>query len=110
MKIAIDGPAGAGKGTLAKRLSAHYDLPYLDTGLLYRAVGKLAMDQQISPDETAALEGLVDNVELSELNPAELRTQEIGSVASKIAVVEGVRDGLLRLQREFLERPGGGHT
>ena len=52
--IAIDGPAAAGKGTLAKRLSQHYRLPYLDTGLLYRGIGKLASDRGVDLDDPVA--------------------------------------------------------
>ena len=55
LTIAIDGPAAAGKGTLAKRISAHYGLPYLDTGLLYRAVGRLAADSGIDLDDACLL-------------------------------------------------------
>ena len=55
LTIAIDGPAAAGKGTLAKRISVHYGLPYLDTGLLYRAVGRLAADSGVDLDDAAAV-------------------------------------------------------
>ncbi len=86
MIIAIDGPAAAGKGTLAARLAAHFGLPYLDTGLLYRAVGKRVADAGRDPDDPAAAGEAAAALEPDELaNPA-LRGHDAGELASRVAV------------------------
>lgn len=99
--ITIDGPAGAGKGTLARRLAAHFGLPHLDTGLLYRAVGLKAEKTGGSPAEIAAV------LEPSDLADPELRTDEAGQAASKVAVIPEVRANLLDFQRKFAARAAG---
>lgn len=107
MIIAIDGPAAAGKGTLAARLAAHLGLPYLDTGLLYRAVGKRVADHGLDPDspvDAARMAALLDPAELD--NPA-LRGHGAGELASRVAVHPEVRSALLAFQRAFARRPGG---
>ena len=99
--IAIDGPAGAGKGTLAKRLAAHFRLPHLDTGLLYRAVGMLAENTGRAPIEVAA------GLKASDLADPELRTDRAGQAGSRVAVIPEVRSNLLRFQREFAAQGPG---
>ena len=104
--IAVDGPAASGKGTIAKALGRHYDLPVLDTGLLYRAVGlavlKAGGDPDIESDALAACsfgdETLAD--------PA-LRSEAVGSLASRVSVHQAVRDALVKRQRDFATQPGG---
>ena len=99
--ITIDGPAGAGKGTLARRLSDHFGLPHLDTGLLYRAVGLKAAKTGRSPVEIAA--GL-DPADLADLG---LRTDEAGQAASKVAAIQEVRANLLDFQKKFAAQTTG---
>lgn len=105
--IAIDGPAASGKGTLARRLAAHYDLPHLDTGLTYRAVGKFMLDHGLPFDDEADAIEAARRVDLSKLDRAVLATHEIGEAASKIAVIAQVRRILVDKQRAFASRPQG---
>ena len=108
MIIAVDGPAASGKGTLAAGLARHYQLPHLDTGLLYRAVGWAVRDHVEAPDfearAIAAAEGL-DAAHLS--NPADLTSGEAGVLASKVAVIGAVRLAMRTYQRDFATQPGG---
>jgi len=99
--IAIDGPAASGKGTLAKRLAAHFKLPHLDTGLLYRAVGWSAAHTSRTPADVA---GALKAADLD--NPA-LRTDEAGQAASKVAAIPEVRSNLLKFQKEFAHQASG---
>ena len=99
--IAIDGPSAAGKGTLARRLAAHFGLPYLDTGLLYRAVGWLA-ERTGQPPATVALA-----LKASDLDGPELRSDAAGQAGSKVAAIPDVRANLLRFQKEFAQRATG---
>jgi cytidylate kinase len=101
--IAVDGPAASGKGTIASRLAAAFALPYLDTGLLYRAVGVLAGDT--SSDEVAI--AAARSLDPSALNDPRLRTREAGEAASQVAAIPGVRAALLAFQRAFAAQPGG---
>ena len=99
--IAIDGPSAAGKGTLARRLAAHFGLPHLDTGLLFRAVGLKCHRTGQSPAEAAA--GLA----ASDLTDPELRTDGAGQRASKVAAIPEVRDKLLNFQKKFAHQASG---
>ena len=99
--IAIDGPAASGKGTLAKRLAAHFKLPHLDTGLLYRAVGWLAEQTGQTPASAAAY------LTASDLDNPALRTDAAGQAASKVAAIPEVRDNLLKFQKEFAYQASG---
>jgi cytidylate kinase len=99
--IAIDGPSASGKGTLAKRLAAHFGLPHLDTGLLYRAVGWAAFRTGRPPEELAA--GLL----AADLDNPELRGDEAGQWGSKVAANIEVRANLLKFQKEFSSRGPG---
>ncbi|MEJ7927085.1 (d)CMP kinase [Sphingobium sp. AN641] len=106
MIIAVDGPAASGKGTIAKALGRHYDLPCLDTGLLYRAVGLSVLDAGGDPDlESDALAGCDFNDSL--LDDAALRSEAIGAIASRVSVHQSVRLALVQRQREFATQPGG---
>ncbi len=107
MIIAIDGPAGAGKGTLAQRLAAHYGLRHLDTGLLYRAVGRLMADRGLDLDDPAAAGGVALALDPSHLVEADLRGREAGELASRVAVHPEVRAALVAFQRDFALRPPG---
>jgi cytidylate kinase len=99
--IAIDGPAAAGKGTLARRLAAHLDLPYLDTGLLYRAVGRRVLDRGANPSDPRAAERAANELTPSDLNRTDLRGPEADAAAAAVASVPGVRAALLAFQRGF---------
>lgn len=107
MIIAIDGPAAAGKGTLARRLAAHFGLRYLDTGLLYRAVGKAVLAAGEDPNDAAAAEAAARALKPEDLTADDLRTEAIGAAASKVAAVEGARAALLDFQRAFAGEPPG---
>jgi cytidylate kinase len=99
--IAVDGPAASGKGTIAKRLAAHFRLPHLDTGLLYRAVGWRSFQTGEAPAEVAARLGRDD------LDDPALRSDEAGQQASKVGTIPEVRTNLLKFQREFSSQPSG---
>jgi cytidylate kinase len=101
--IAVDGPAASGKGTIASRLAASFGLPYLDTGLLYRAVGVQAGDAS-SPAAAIAAAQALDPASLED--PA-LRTREAGEAASKVAAIPEVRAALLDFQRTFAAQASG---
>lgn len=111
MIIAVDGTMSSGKGTLGKRLAAHYGLPHLDTGLLYRAAGLDLLSQgfdlndQPEFERRAYEEGF--NLNLGRFTEAELRTAAAGSAASKVAAWPRIRELLLKAQRDFAHQPGG---
>lgn len=106
MIIAVDGPAASGKGTIAKALAAHYGLPHLDTGLLYRAVGVATARSGGDPDDPQdALEGCAFKETL--LADPELRSEAAGALASRVSVHPSVRIALLKRQRDFAAQPGG---
>jgi cytidylate kinase len=104
--IAIDGPAGAGKGTLARRLAATLGLPYLDTGLLYRAVGRRVLDSGGDPDDPAAAEAAARLLRSTDLDRSDLRGPRADAAATAVASIPGVRAALLAFQREFAVRSG----
>lgn len=99
--IAIDGPAAAGKGTLARRLATALGLAYLDTGLLYRAVGRLVLEAGAGPDDPVAAEAAVRALVPADLARADLRGPEADRAASLVARLPGVRAALLAFQRRF---------
>jgi cytidylate kinase len=107
MIIAIDGPAAAGKGTLAERLAAHYRLPYLDTGLLYRAVGREMTERGLDPDDPVAAGKIAMALDPARLADPTLRGREAGELASRVGVHAPVRSAFLQFQRDFGRRPGG---
>ena len=107
MIIAIDGPAASGKGTLGKRLAAHYGLAHLDTGLLYRAVAyELVQAGKPLTDEAGAVIA-ARKLDVDELDDEKLRGAPMGEAASKVAAFPGVRAALVQLQRAFAARPEG---
>lgn len=107
MIIAIDGTTASGKGTIAKRLAAHFGLPHMDTGRLYRAVGVAAMKQGVALDEAGALADIARALKLEDFSEKELRTAEAGKAASVVAAIPSVRQALFELQRAFATREGG---
>ncbi len=98
--VAIDGPAAAGKGTLARRLAGALGLAYLDTGLLYRAVGRLVLENGGVPDDPAAAEAAARRLVAADLTRADLRGPEADRASSLVAKVSGVRSALLAFQRQ----------
>ncbi|MDT0507419.1 d(CMP) kinase [Novosphingobium sp. MMS21-SN21R] len=106
MIIAVDGPTASGKGTIAKALAAHFGLPHLDTGLLYRAVGRQVFLSGGNPDDPAqALAACDFNDAL--LAAPDLRTEATGGYASRVSVHPAVRAALLARQQAFASQPGG---
>lgn len=108
MVIALDGPAAAGKGTLARRLAEQYDLAILDTGLLYRAVGWKVVNAGADPEDAAAAVQAAEALVPSELESPELRLDQAAQAASKVAVIPDVRANLLEFQRSFAKNPPDG--
>lgn len=106
MIIAVDGPAASGKGTIAKALARHYGLPCLDTGLLYRAVGLSVLKRGGDPDIKADALAACDFGDEILADPA-LRSEAVGSLASRVSVHQAVRDALIARQRDFATQPGG---
>ncbi|RME14787.1 MAG: (d)CMP kinase [Alphaproteobacteria bacterium] len=98
--VAIDGPAAAGKGTLSRAVAEHFGFAHLDTGLLYRAVGRKVLD---GADPVAAARGLRPE----DLTAEGLRSPEVGQAASRVATDPEVRAALVDFQRAFAARPGG---
>lgn len=102
--IAVDGPAAAGKGTLAKQLAETLGLPYLDTGLLYRAVGRLVLDA--GQDPAAPAEHFAERLTPQDMSRKDLRTAEVAQAASKVAAQPAVRAALVETQRRFAAEHG----
>ena len=99
--VAIDGPAAAGKGTISKAIAAHFNLAHLDTGLLYRAVGRKAMDSELPPEAIARA------LTPADLLRDDLRTAAVAQAASRLASIPEVRAALVDFQRSFAKRDGG---
>ena len=105
--IAVDGPAASGKGTIAKRLAVHYQLPMLDTGLVYRAVGQHMADLALDLDNADAAEHIARRFDLGWMEHAELRSRRAGEYASRVARHPGLRIALRKFQQDFARQPGG---
>ena len=106
MIIAVDGPTASGKGTIAKALAEHFDLPHLDTGLLYRAVGRQVFLDGGDPDnggDALAATSFPDSL----LDDIHLRDEETGGLASRVSVHPSVRQALFDRQRTFATQAGG---
>lgn len=99
--VAIDGPAAAGKGTLAERLAVHLCLPYLDTGLLYRTIGKLMAERGYDLDNGDLAGQFAEALDPADLKRPDLRGREAGELASRVAVHPQVRAALVDFQRNF---------
>lgn len=106
--IAIDGPAAAGKGTLARRLAAELGFDYLDTGLIYRAVGMKLARAGRDPADAALAEETARGLDPADLSAGDLRVDAAAQAASKVAAIPGVRAALLDFQRKFAAHPPGG--
>jgi cytidylate kinase len=119
--IAIDGPSGSGKGTIARRLAKHLGFHWLDSGALYRCVGLEVAHQGVDPADLNRLSALIENIKIEfkedaqgheciQINgrdvSAEIRTEEAGAKASTVAAIPLVRDGLFMLQKNQVRAPG----
>jgi cytidylate kinase len=107
MIIAIDGPAASGKGTLGKKLAAHYRLRHLDTGLLYRAVAKALLDAGRQPGDEASAIAAAKAIDPARFDEVALKGYEVGEAASVVSAIAGVRAALFDFQREFAAAPPG---
>ncbi|MBT9371563.1 (d)CMP kinase [Rhizobium sp. CSW-27] len=105
--IAIDGPAAAGKGTLARRIAETYGFHHLDTGLTYRATARALLEAGLPLDDEAVAERVARAVDLAGLDRSVLEQHHIGEAASKIAVMPAVRRALVEAQRSFSARAPG---
>ena len=105
--IAVDGPAASGKGTIARALARHYGLPHMDTGMLYRAVAVSLF--RYGGDPAEEFEAVRAVAGLNQIGPEDpdLRSEIVGSIASRISAYPGVRAALLERQREFAAQPKG---
>jgi len=99
--IAIDGPAASGKGTIGKRLAAHYGLRHLDTGLLYRAVAKTVIDAGQEPGHAQAAIAAAQALDPSRFDEAALKGPGVGEAASLVSAIPQVRAALVGFQRSF---------
>ena len=106
MIIAVDGPTASGKGTIARALAAHYGLPHLDTGLLYRAVGRQVFLDGGDPDDGGDALAATSFPDLL-LDDPQLRTEETGGLASRVSIHPAVRQALYERQHAFAVQPGG---
>ena len=107
MIIAIDGTTASGKGTISKRLSAHYGLPHMDTGRLYRATGVAALRAGVDLTDPDAVAHVARHLDLASFDEADLRTADAGKAASVVAAIPDVRQALFELQRAFATQPIG---
>lgn len=105
--IAIDGPAASGKGTLSRRLANWLDVPFLDTGRIYRAVAIKLVYDEASPEDEAAAISAAERLRPEDLANPQLRQEEVGRVASIISSYPKVREILLQFQRDFAAKPEG---
>jgi cytidylate kinase len=120
--VAIDGPAGSGKSTVARRLAKRLGVPYLDTGAMYRALGLLASERGVDPDDAEAAGGLAASARLElslasdgsatlllggEAIDERIRRPEVAALTSRLAVHPAVRARMVELQRGFVRRHGG---
>jgi len=106
--VAVDGPSAAGKGTLGRGIAKHFQLPFLDTGLLYRAVAARLLAAGADPTDAAAAEAAANRVDFRELDDPRLRDDAVAQGASKVAAIPAVRAALLGLQRRFATDPPPG--
>lgn len=108
MIIAIDGPAAAGKGTLARRLAKHFGLAYLDTGLIYRAVGMAVVRADGDPNRPETAEKAARALKPEDLEALDLRSDAAADAASRVSAIPEVRQALLAFQRKFAKNPPKG--
>lgn len=105
--VAIDGPAAAGKGTIARAVAGRFGFAHLDTGLLYRAVGKNALDQGRGIVDEGVAELVAQSLDPADLERDDLRTVLVSRASSRVAAMPGVRKALLKFQQDFARQEGG---
>jgi len=103
--VAIDGPAASGKGTLARRLAAHFNFAHLDTGRLYRATAFLVLAEGANPADPARAEAAARHIDSTLLNDRRLLSEEVAQASSVVAAIPAVRTALLAFQRDFAAHP-----
>ena len=108
MIVAIDGPAASGKGTIAKKLAEYFNLSYLDTGILYRAVALQMLTKGMNEKDSQSAEKAARQVSIASIDHTGIRTRAVSDLASKIATISGVREELLDRQRRFAQNPDPG--
>ncbi len=108
MIIAIDGPAAAGKGTLARRLAAHFGFAYLDTGRIYRAIGMKVLRAGGDPSDEAAAMAAAGAFAAADLDDAALASEAAADAAARVATMPAVRETVLAFQRDFAHHPPDG--
>ena len=108
MIIAIDGPAAAGKGTLGRRLADHYDLAYLDTGKLYRAIGLKIIRANGDPSDPQQARDAAESLAQADLDDPDVAGDQAAKAASRVAAIEEARTSLRQFQRSFAENPPDG--
>ncbi|MBP6986437.1 MAG: (d)CMP kinase [Alphaproteobacteria bacterium] len=101
MIVTVDGPSGSGKGTLSRKIADYYNLAFLDTGLLYRAVAEEALGLGLPIDNVSAIIRVAQNLHDVSLEKEKLRSDEVAVMASKVAVIPEVRQALLEFQRQY---------
>ena len=104
--IAVDGPTASGKGTVAKKIATYLNIPYLNTGGLYRAVALYLVKNNITDYSKNKVISILNNVDFNDLDNPELYIENIGLIASKIAPIQEVRDYLLKFQKDFAKKGG----
>jgi CMP/dCMP kinase len=105
--IAVDGPAAAGKGTIARALARHFGYHFLDTGTLYRRVGLALLKSGADPSDRVVAIAIAQNLGDGAYEEQKLRSEAVGTAASVVAVIPEVRTALLELQRRFARKPPG---
>lgn len=107
MIIAIDGPAASGKGTLARRLAAHYRFHHLDTGVIYRAVARALLEAGADLNDEDRATAAAEDLDPAAFDDPALKSQRVGDAASVVSALPRVRAALLQFQRRFAAQPPG---
>jgi CMP/dCMP kinase len=107
MIVAVDGPAASGKGTIARALAAHYALPHMDTGLLYRAAALNLLNMGGDPESEFAAARAAADLSQTGFDDPELKSETVGGIASRISAYPLVREALLERQKRFSAQAGG---
>ena len=107
MIVAVDGPAASGKGTIARALDAHYSLPHMDTGLLYRATALNLLNMGGDPESEFAAARAAADLSQTGFDDPELKSETVGGIASRISAYPLVREALLERQERFAAQAGG---
>ncbi|HST36674.1 MAG TPA: (d)CMP kinase [Allosphingosinicella sp.] len=107
MIIAVDGPAASGKGTIARALAAHFGLPHMDTGLLYRAAAFNLLEMGGDPESEFAAARAATDLSQIDFDDDELKSETVGGIASRISTYPLVREALLERQKRFAAQDGG---